>query len=88
MEVYKYYYRVLIHNTIATRPGDTSGKVYAGVFSLDVPITDNEHIMFMLQQLGKQFNADPTSLDLTTLTFLGAFQLDQPAAANQEKMDA
>lgn len=84
MQVFTYYYRIVVHGVVAMadKPKD---RIIAGVYSVDAPIADTPSVQHMLQQLGEQIGADPQRMDMTMLTFLGAFEM---GPANEERMDA
>jgi len=83
MHIFKYYYRIIVRSSLA-QPGGGE-RIIGGVYSVDTPIADTQHVQFMLQQLGQQLDVNPGTMDLTNLTYLGEFQMEP---SNEGIMDA
>lgn len=84
MQVFKYFYRVVIMPPIMLGNAPTQGKAVVGILSAAQPLTDNEQLPFIMGHIAEQLKADPEYMDLTTLSFLGVFDDEQksPEAAN------
>ena len=83
MQVFKYFYRVVIMPPIMLGNAPAQGKAVVGVLSAAQPLVDNEQLPFILGYIGDQLKADPEYMDLTTLSFLGVFdEQESPEAAN------
>jgi hypothetical protein len=71
MQIYSYFYRIHVKALLAGQ----NEKIFAGVFSMDTPITQSVHVQYMLENLSQKLNIDPAHADLTALSFLGGSEI-------------
>jgi hypothetical protein len=84
MQVFKYFYRVVIMPPLILGNQPQQGKAVIGILSAGHPVTDNEQLPFILQHIGSQIGSEPEHMDLTAFSFLGAFNEDHSQASNDE----